>query len=159
MRSITPDALFKYFKELINTERIQALLHKAKRYKVFKPIFKIVPSCGPQYGGMCYGSDTIEVSSWVLKDDNVAKGVVRHELAHAIQDFLNIDGRVHGKEFLKILRVVAPRNWRRDRHWQSTPAIQIARVKIHPKGGRSTMKPLTEYRTFRYAVAPITVGV
>ena len=108
---------------------------------------------------MCYGSDTIEVSSWVLKDDNVAKGVVRHELAHAIQDFLNIDGRVHGKEFLKILRVVAPRKWRRYRHWLSTPAIQIARVKIHPKGGGSTMKPLTEYRTFRYAVAPITVGV
>ena len=108
---------------------------------------------------MCYGADTIEVSSWILKDDNVAKGVVRHELAHAIQDFLNIEGRSHGKEFLKILRVVAPRNWRRDRHWRSTPDIQLARIKIHPRGGRSTFKPLTEYRTFKYAVAPITVGV
>ena len=159
MRGITPDALFKYLRELINTERVQALLHKAKRYKIFRPIFKIVPSCGAQWGGMCYGADTIEVSSWILKDDNVAKGVVRHELAHAIQDFLNIEGRSHGKEFLKILRVVAPRNWRRDRHWRSTPDIQLARIKIHPRGGRSTLKPLTEYRTFKYAVAPITVGV
>lgn len=159
MRGITPDALFKYLKELINTERVQALLHTIKRHKIFKPIFKIVPTCGARWGGMCYGANTIEVSSWILKDASVAKGVVRHELAHAIQDFLNIDGRSHGKEFIQMLKAISPRNWRRDRHWHSTPAIQIARMKIHPKGGRKTIKPLTEYRTFRYAVTPISVVV
>ena len=109
MKGITPDALFKYFKELINIERIQILLHKAKRYKVFKPIFKIVPSCGPQWGGMTYGADTIEVSSWILKDAKAAKGVIRHELAHAIQDFLGIEGRPHGKEFIQTLKTISPR--------------------------------------------------
>ena len=159
MKGITPDALFKYLKELLNTERIQTLLQKVKRYKIFRPTFKIVPTCGPRWGGMCYGAGTIEISSWILKDASVAKGVVRHELAHAIQDFLTIDGRSHGKEFIQILKSVSPRKWRRDRHWHSTPAIQIARIKIHPRGRRNNLKPLTEYRTFRYAVAPITVGV
>ena len=159
MKGITPDALFKYLKQLINTERVQALLHTVKRQKIFQPIFKIVPTCGARWGGMCYGAGTIEVSSWILKDASVAKGVVRHELAHAIQDFLNITGRAHGKEFIQILKSIAPRKWRWDRHWHSTPAIQIARTKIHPRGRRTTLKPLTEYRTFKYAVTPITVGV
>ena len=158
MRGITPDALFKYFKELITTERVQVLLHSLTRYKIFKPVLKIVPTCGAKWGGMTYGANRIEVSSWILKDAKAAKGVIRHELAHAIQDFLGIEGRPHGKEFIQMLKTISPRNWRRDRHWHSTPEIQIARTKIHPKGGNKVVKPLTEYRTFRYAVTPITVG-
>ena len=151
MKDITPDALFKYLKEVLNRIPIKALLHKAKTYKVFQPILSIVPSCGVQWGGLCYESGTIEISSWILKDTKVAKGVIRHELAHAMQDFLDIAGRPHGKEFIQ---VISPNNWRRDRHWQNTPAIQAARIKIHPKGGRIIVKPLTEYRTFKYAVTP-----
>ena len=148
--SITPEALFKYFKSLLKKPAVVELLSQTS--KVFKPVFKIVPSCGTRFGGLCWGAGTLEISSWILADANVAKGVVRHELAHAIQEHLNIQGRPHGKEFIQLLKTVSPNRWRKDRHWQPTNPILKARNYIHPNGERRMIKPLTNYRTFTVEV-------
>lgn len=127
--SITPKALFTYLKELIHKEAVVQLLNMCK--KPFHPTFIIVPSCGVKAGGMTYGNSCIEISSWLLSDAKEAKGAVRHELAHALHDHLGGKGLPHGKEWLKILRIVSPIKWRRDRHWRDNAIITEANIKIH----------------------------
>ena len=144
--AITPEALFKYFTSLLEQPKIKEMIQRVKRK--FHPVFSIVPTCGKWYGGMCNGAAKIEISSWVLKDAKVARGVGRHELAHAIQDHLDIEGRSHGKEFIQILKTIAPRRWRKDRYWENTPAIKKARVKIYPAKGK-VMKPLVDFSEFK----------
>lgn len=130
--SISPQGLFRYFKELLKKEKIVNLLAQSKY--VFAPCLCIVPSCGIQWGGVTYDSYKIEISSWILSNASIAKGVIRHEVAHAIQEHLNIEGRPHGKEWLQILKTVSPSLWRKDRHWQPKADVMKARNQIHIKG-------------------------
>lgn len=81
-------------------------------------------------GGMAIGKYKILLPKWMLADKNQAKSTIRHELAHNIVNWLNLDKVIsHGKEFHDILKQIAPRTWRNDLHWQATEAIIEARIK------------------------------
>ena len=127
--SITPKALFRYLKELVQKEAVVRLLSNCT--KPFTPTFIVVPSCGALAGGMTYGNYCIEISSWLLSDAKEAKGAVRHELAHALHDHLGGKGLPHGKEWIRILKIVSPVKWRKDRHWTDNPTIRKANIAIH----------------------------
>ena len=90
------------------------------------------------YAGMAHSSMSMDIAKWILQDADEAKGVVRHELAHLLHAYSGTGGNAHGKEFRAVLKIVAPRTWRRDRHWHPTPAIEKARLKVHPNSKRMT---------------------
>ena len=147
---ITPFTLYKYFKELLNKPIIKKCFDGAfRKLGSFRPAFNIVSTCGYRCGGLTWGRDKVEVSSWILKDAQQAKSVVRHEVAHLLHEYFMTGGTPHGKEYMQWLKKVSPRNWRLDRHFSVTPAIQKARKIIHPTKGRPFSNPLIQYRQFR----------
>ena len=148
--SISPQALFTYLKSLLQKEKIKDTILKARTNAPFRFVFKVVPSCGLRFGGLAFSYRLIQVSSWILKDASVAKGVVRHELAHVLHDYADTGGTAHGKEFIQMLKLVSPNRWRADRYWQMKPTIIKARNLMHPKGGLK-VNPLTKHNSFNFA--------
>ena len=155
--AMSPKTIFKYFEELINTDRVQALLYsdevdefppKRKRGFKFAPSIGVVTSSGYNAGGMSYGLHYCEISSWALSDGEVARGILRHELAHCIHDYLGWGGNPHGKEFNYILKVVSPKKAKKDKHFALTPNIIKAWKMVHPKKGQT--KNVWANRTGRY---------
>lgn len=151
---MSPKTVFKYFEELINTDRVQALLNsdefpmtKTRSFK-FAPSISIVTSSGYNIGGKAYGLNYCEISSWALSDGEQARGIIRHELAHCIHDYLGWGGNSHGKEFNYILKVVSPKRAKKDKHVVLTPNILKARKMVHPKKGQT--KKIWANRTGTY---------
>ena len=129
---ITAKTLYKYFMKLLSKDAIANLISTAKRVNPFAPMFKVKTTCGMNYGGLAYKYNSLEISSWVLQDAKEAKGIVRHEVAHLLHDYIDTGGTAHGKEYVSVLKIVSPKTWRRDRHFNITPAIHKARKLIHP---------------------------
>lgn len=91
---------------------------------------------GKSIGGRAYSDHSMYLSTWMLADKEEAKSTVRHELAHNIVNYLRRRNELpktsyisHGREFHQILKKIAPRTWRQDLYWNSTPAITEARAK------------------------------
>ena len=153
---ITEAAVRKYFRELLETPRIQEY---AKQYGtisnfiniqgdvVVRPKLSVVKTVGAGYAGMAWGSVKIEISRWILEDKLETRGAVRHELAHLLHVYSRTGGGAHGKEFRNALKIVSPKTWRKDRHWYPNPAIENARTQIHPGPKKATIwrgkKPYT----------------
>ena len=150
---ITANALYKYFVKLLSKDSIVSLLKTTKRLVPFAPMFKIKTTCGINYGGLAYNYKSLEISSWVLKDAKEAKGVVRHEVAHLLHDYINTGGTAHGKEYISVLKTVSPNTWRRDRHFRITPAIDKARQLIHPSKYKINVTPYMVPYIHSYAIA------
>ena len=138
MASITPKGLINYLVRLLRVPRIVQLIHTAKGLNPFLPSFHIVETCGPSVGGQAFNkAQRIHVSSWILKNASVAKGVVRHELAHLIHSQIGTGGLPHGKEFKQVLKTIAPKTWRKDRTFRWEPEIVTAYTTIHPQKATS----------------------
>lgn len=149
---ITPYTLYKYFKSLLMKPVITAKFQEAfQKFGSFRPSLNIVSTCGYKCGGLTYGCERVEISSWVLKDAQQAMSVVRHEVAHLLHEYFMEGGTAHGKEYIQWLKIVSPRNWRLDRHFTITPAIRKARQIVHPKRGVIFTNPLFQDRRFQLA--------
>ena len=80
----------------------------------------------------------LEMSRWILASKTESKRVVRHEIAHILQFLCDYDeqGRWHGKDFTKALKIVSPNNYKRgvnsDRGWHTSTDILKARKVYHP---------------------------
>jgi len=141
---ITEVALHKYFKELLQCPRIKdfiveyavdqhgVFILKSNTGDILLPSLRIIDTAGVKYAGVAHTDMAIDISRWILVDKAEAKATVRHELAHLLHSYSKVKGRSHGKEFHKILKVVSPMMWRRDRHWCPNPVIEKARIKVHP---------------------------
>jgi len=149
---ITANALYKYFVKLLSKDTIVALIKATKRIVPFSPMFKVKTTCGMNYGGLAYKYNSLEISSWVLQDAKEAKGVVRHEVAHLLHDYIDTGGTAHGKEYIGVLKTVSPNTWRRDRHFRITPAIHQARKLIHPSKHKVNVASYRIPYTHSYAV-------
>jgi len=103
---------------------------KDKHYPTMPRVIVNISKLKPHLGGMAYGSHMIVLPKWMLSDKEQSKSTIRHELAHNIIKWLKIRVAIsHGKEFHQILKQIAPRTWRNDLHWTTTPAITQARQK------------------------------
>ena len=156
MVSITPKGLFNYLITLLKVPRIIRLIHTAKGLKPFLPEFRVMETCGPSIGGCAFKQQQlIHISSWILQDASVAKGVVRHELAHLIHTHIDTGGTAHGKEFSQILRIVSPRGWRKDKHFRWEPEIVKAYTQIHPNNPMKKLTTRKLFIPFRATVSPM----
>ena len=138
---VTETSLRKYFYALIERPRIQQYVqdHQGVFDFIIKndgnivlPILSVVPTAGVRYAGVTHTCVSVDTSRWILEDEAEAKAVVRHEVAHLLHYYSKVGGKVHGKEFTEVLKVVSPTTWRKDRHWYPNPSIEKARIKVHP---------------------------
>lgn len=143
MKSISREALRKYYLEVLTRPAVTDVIQKAHSFNKGKPklMDDYIPTCqfddkitgftnlGGQskVAGFAVGTSAIHVANWILKDECQAKGVIRHEVAHLLQHYEQAGCRPHGKEFTKALKVVSPNTWRRDRHWYDNAEIAEAR--------------------------------
>ena len=147
---ITPYTLYKYFKSLLMKPIIKAKFIEAfQKFGSFRPSLNIVSTCGYKCGALTYGCEKVEVSSWILTDAQQARSVVRHEVAHLLHEYFMEGGTAHGKEYIRWLKIVSPRNWRVDRHFTITPAIRKARQIVHPTRVTRFINPLFQDRRFQ----------
>ena len=141
--------LEKYIEEYLFKDRVQEFIGEYSNgegltiFDLNVPNVMVRDSCGARVGAQTWvykktGEAYIEISSWMLEDINEAKGVMRHELSHYVKEYCGLDGRPHGANFNKVLKVVSPRYFRRDRYWRNTKAIEKARLKLHPFAKRDT---------------------
>ena len=138
---VTEASLRKYFKQLLETPRIQKYIQDHKQVtrfvvlskgEVICPRLRIVDTAGVRYAGIAHSDMAIDVSRWILEDKAEARAVVRHEVAHLLHSYSKQGGGSHGKEFHKTLKVVSPSTWRKDRNWHPNANIETARTKVHP---------------------------
>ena len=132
MREVT---LNKYMKSLVDKPQVQKFLANKdinKKPFVCPPII-IVPSCGTLVAALTYGTSLVELSSWILVNDDETKSVLRHEFAHLLKHHCRLSGGAHGKEYVQSLKHVSPKTWRRDKYWYPDTNIEEARLKMHPK--------------------------
>ena len=122
-----------YVKKLMTKDSLKDFIGDNSSQGLAAPVIFVVPSCGPLVAGQTFGKKLVEISSWVLVDDEATEAVLRHELAHAVKVHCNLEGSAHGAGFTSSLQSVSPRKWRKDKYWWPTPAIEEARLKIHPK--------------------------
>lgn len=148
------EAIHKYYYKLLQTPRIQQFIAKVRqpcsagcdihRYE-FSPILQVVDTLGVNVAGLAVGYQRLRLSRWVLADERVAKGTVRHELAHALKHYARLNGTHHGKEYYRVLRIVSPKKWQLDKYWYPTAKIEEARAKYHkikPEFRKSRIKQL-----------------
>ena len=136
--------LEKYLERYLYTDRVQAFIGDYSKndegltiYDLRVPYIQVSNTCGARIGGQTWiykksGEAYIELSSWILADMAASKGVMRHELSHYVKEYCGLSGRPHGANFAKVLRVVSPRYFRRDRYWRNTKAVEKARMALHP---------------------------
>ena len=134
MSTIRETTLKSYLQDLIQTPRIHNYLEQfldLNGYE-FQADFKVInKTFKATVAGYSKGDSFFYIAKWILADATEAKCVVRHELAHLIHSYSDLQGMAHGKEFLSSLRLVSPLRWRRDRHCHSTPKIEEARGEVH----------------------------
>ena len=98
------------------------------------PEVRVVDSCGEKYGGTAKGGHTITVSSWMTVDSNACKLLVPHELAHILNQRVNV--RVsdpHGDEFKNLLRFITRQDdLKRYMGWTPNSYIEDLRLISHP---------------------------
>jgi len=137
----TEASLRKYFNDLLETPRIekyiQAHVQRTSfvmriKGKVVCPCLRIVATAGVRYAGIAHSDMAVDISRWILEDKAEARGTLRHEVAHLLHSYSKVGGGVHGKEFHKVLKVVSPSTWRKDRNWHPNANIEKARTTIHP---------------------------
>jgi len=161
MPKINETTLRKYLITLLETPRIKSFIAQIEERKGCRPNGIYRPMWGfvrhntdgsleyPRmlfkekiydaiYAGVAHTSVSMDIAKWILQDADEARGVVRHELAHLLHSFSSTGGTPHGKEYRAVLKIIAPKTWRRDRHWHPNPAIEKARLKVHPKSKRMT---------------------
>jgi hypothetical protein len=125
--------LKSYMQKLMTRDSLKDFIDGNSSKGLDVPVIYVVPSCGPLVAGQTFGKRLVEISSWVLVDDEATEAVLRHELAHAVKVHCNLQGTAHGAGFIASLKGVSPRKWRTDKYWWPTPAIEEARLKIHTK--------------------------
>lgn len=77
-----------------------------------------------RYGGRAvFSENKIFLMDYLLADKTEALGVVRHEFAHFLKEWLDLVGGHHGSGFNQALKLVSGKNWQKDKHWDETPAI------------------------------------
>jgi len=137
----TEAALRKYFKDLLETPRINKYLQDHKqitkfvmknRGEIICPRLRVVATAGVRYAGIAHSDMAVDISRWILEDKAEARGTLRHEVAHLLHSYSKVGGGVHGKEFHKVLKVVSPSTWRKDRNWHPNANIEKARTTTHP---------------------------
>ena len=124
--------LCKYLDSLLLLPRIQAIWELPPPITVL-----IVDTCGYNIAGRTWiypkTESYIELSAWILYDIEQAKLTVRHELAHIVKSYCELDGASHGRGYNKALRIVSAHSWRKDKHWTSNVVIDTARRRRHPR--------------------------
>jgi predicted SprT family Zn-dependent metalloprotease len=90
----------------------------------------IVKSLGKRSGGRANSFHGIWIPEWMLADREQTLSTIRHEYAHNLTIFADEYTIHHGKEFHGFLKQIAGAKWRRDLHWERTPAIIEARRKV-----------------------------
>jgi len=155
MPKINETTLRKYLVTLLETPRIKSFIEQIQERRGCRPNGKYVSKWGfvrynpdgsleyPRmlfrekiydaiYAGVAHTFVSMEIAKWILQDADEARGVVRHELAHLLHSFAGTGGNSHGKEYRVVLKIIAPKTWRKDRHWHPNVAIEKARLKVHP---------------------------
>ena len=136
MKPISRKGIKKYFLEVLNKDSVVRVINECgkqrntKMYKDFMPELSIdntIKGFRTQVAGFTVGVSQVHIAQWILANESEAKGVIRHEVAHLVQHYLNGECQHHGKEFTSALKVVSPRSWRKDRHWHDSPEIAKAR--------------------------------
>lgn len=143
-KRISKEALRDYYNEVLDKPRIKEYVKEASLLKRNKYTPKMLKDYTPvmtyervpgrrvlkKAAGVCHGCSRISIADWILVDKTEAKATVRHEIAHALQNYkYGACTRSHGKEFIEALKIVSPNNWRSDRHYRETPEIVKARTK------------------------------
>jgi len=125
---------------LLAKKGVQALVnigYQIRKRLYVPPRIWIVGTCGANTAGQTWiyedGQSDIEISSWILVDEEETIRVVKHEFAHTIKEYAYLEGKPHGKGFTKALKAVSSQQWRRDRYWHTNRDIDRARIQIHPK--------------------------
>mgnify|MGYP003653711896 CR=1 FL=1 len=138
MKPISRTAIKKYFTETLQKESVTNTIRSADYKHHFSPkmledymprltIDSKITGFHKRVAGYASGSTEVHIAQWILTNDAEAKAVVRHEVAHLVQHYVNGDTQAHGKEFTSALKVVSPRSWRKDRHWYDSPEVAKAR--------------------------------
>lgn len=138
MKPISRTAIKKYFTETLRKESVTETIRSAdkkhtnspKMLQDYMPRLQIdskISGFSRKVAGYASGCTEVHIAQWILASESEAKGVIRHEVAHLVQHYLNGECQHHGKEFTSALKVVSPRSWRKDRHWHDTPEIAKAR--------------------------------
>ena len=128
--------LAEYLGELLIIPRVSKVLNTIP---LNNPVTKLIvtDTCGVNTAGQTWyyseEESIIELSSWILYDIEEARKVIRHEFAHVVQCYCKYEGGMHGRGFNKALKIVSSTRWRKDKHWDTTPRIDEARKKYHPK--------------------------
>jgi len=129
---VKTDTIINYIENVLRDDVVGCFLAKHMAQLII-PEVVIVPSCGPRAAALTYGHRRIEVSSWLLVDEEETFLVARHECAHVVQDICKIPGTPHGKAYTNVLKIVSPQSWREDKYWVPNIRIEEARRKLHPK--------------------------
>ena len=136
MRLDTPKDMKEYLRELLAQPQLQLFLKSCNASFVYMPTIVIKPTCGVRVGALTYGQHLIEISSWMLGNDNSLASTLRHEFAHVVKSKCGLSGTPHGSNWVKCLQAISPVTWQIDRHWIPTVSIEEKRLKIHPRAKR-----------------------
>lgn len=111
---------------------VVSLFEDSAKAASIKPTFEIAK--GKTFrttGGMAHvEANLISIAEWILADPDQTRLIVRHELAHLLHYVLGCGGTAHGKEFKRVLKCISGRNYKKDLHWQPSPKINRARIKL-----------------------------
>ncbi len=136
MKPISRESIRNYFQEVLNKPAVQEVIQKSHNAQTPKLMSHFTPTCtfrdtitgySSKVAGYAVGTSTICIANWILRDSSQAKGVVRHEVAHLLQHYQHKTCKPHGKEFTEALKIVSPKTWRKDRHWEDSREIAEAR--------------------------------
>ena len=133
----------RYLEKYLFSDRLQEFINEqTKDIQVNAPptvpVIVISNTCGADIGGQTwyYEDDDeawIELSEWIIDDEEQVRSILRHELAHYVKEYCRIVALPHSKEYTKVLKMVSPKHFRKDRHWKPTKEIDIKRKLIHPR--------------------------
>ena len=141
MKAISKNAIKVYFDATLNKSKVKEAILEAhnsrpKMLQDFKPVLSIdreIKGFGEGVAGFAHGCTQVHIAEWLLVDEAEAKSVVRHEVAHVVQNYQHERCKPHGEEFTSALKIVAPSSWRKDRHWVDNPTIAKARKECKAK--------------------------
>ena len=136
MRLNTPEDMKEYLSGLLDQPQLQLLLKSCNTSFTSMPTIVIKPTCGARVGALTYGQHLIEISSWMLGNDDSLASTLRHEFAHVVKSKCGFRGSPHGSNWLKCLQSISPVTWQIDKHWIPTASIEERRLKIHPRAKR-----------------------
>ena len=128
--------LEKYIIYLLTRKSVKIMFTAVQKVYYIPQIY-ISNTCGVGVAGQLWYYEEepsiLELSSWILVDEEETRRVIRHELAHDIKTFCGMVGKVHGRGFNQALRAVSKKRWKKDRHWYTNGKIDLARKKFHPR--------------------------